>query len=118
MPGASVWIAGSGDLIVTNFGLADFGVMIFGLADFMRLPCDAGLGQAIFGVHGFMCVLIPGEAGTSTEDLGSGFMAPDRKPMKLCWVSIGLGGRVLSASLSAFTGNGEGTYKTEISSFH
>lgn len=105
MPAFGDWIAGSGDFCGASFGLADFA----------RLPCDDGLGQSRFGVQGFTGAFIPGEAGTLTEDMGSGFTAPDLTPLPLVttfsWVfdSTAFGGRVSSAFMSCLTGNGEGT---------
>ena len=95
-PATGVTMAGRGDL-----GLAGQP----GVAD---LTLEAGRGQSMLGVTGL--AFIPGEAGRSTVDLGSGVRAPDRPPVcrgdgcltcfgDMCW----------SASRSAFTGRGDGT---------
>lgn len=84
----------------------------FGLADFARLPCEAGRGQSMFGVTGL--AFIPGEAGSWTEDLGRGAWAPERRAVPDDRNSVNapaaFGDSVLSASMSAFTGSGDGIW--------
>lgn len=108
----------TGDLAADNRCSSGSRDAIFGLADF---TLEAGLGQSIG-------VLIGASLGLALV-IGSGFLAPDLEPftaaLEVAGIgsiaargeeegigSRGLGGipsRFLSASLSAFTGNGSGT---------